>query len=63
MKKNIEKKRSRENKNDIKNSRRGFLKKAVYSAPVLLALGELTHPTKAKADSGPPEGPPSWGGF
>jgi len=43
--------------------RRQFLKKAVYSAPVLLALGQLAKPTKAEADSGPPDGPPGWGGW
>jgi len=45
------------------NKRRKFLKKAAYSAPVLLALGQLTKPTKAQADSGDPVGPPNWGGF
>lgn len=45
------------------NKRRKFLKKAAYSAPVLLALGQLTKPTKAQADSGDPSGPPNWGGF
>ena len=43
--------------------RRKFLKKAVYSAPVLTALGQLAKPTKAQADSGDPSGPPDWGGF
>ena len=43
--------------------RRQFFKKAVYSAPVLLALGQLAKPTKAEADSGLPSGPPDWGGF
>jgi len=46
-----------------KNERRTFLKKAVYTAPVLLALGQLAKPTKALADSGDPSGPPDWGGF
>lgn len=45
------------------NDRRKFLKKAAYSTPVLFALGQLTKPTKAQADSGPPTGPPTWGGF
>jgi len=45
------------------SKRRKFLKKAVYSAPVLLALGQLAKPTEAHADSGPPVGPPNWGGF
>ena len=50
---------------ELKSSRRTFLKKATYSAPVLLALGQLAKPTKAQADSGV-DGPPSgggWGGF
>jgi len=45
------------------SNRRGFLKKAVYSAPVVLVLGQLVKPTKARADSGDPSGPPDWGGF
>ncbi len=46
------------------STRRTFLKKAVYSAPVLIALGQLAKPTKAQADSGGPSGPPGgWGGF
>jgi len=45
------------------SKRRKFLKKAEYSAPVLLALGQLVKPTKARADSGDPSGPPTWGGF
>lgn len=45
------------------HDRRHFLKKAAYSAPVLLVLGQLAQPTKAEADSGPPTGPPTWGGF
>jgi len=45
------------------SKRREFLKKAAYSTPVLLVLGQLTKPTKAQADSGFPSGPPDWGGF
>jgi len=45
------------------SKRRDFLKKAAYSAPVLMALGQLAKPTKAQADSGDPSGPPDWGGF
>jgi len=48
---------------DISSKRRYFLKKAAYSAPVLLTLGQLIKPTKVEADSGNPVGPPSWGGF
>ena len=48
---------------DTPSKRREFLKKAAYSAPVLLVLGQLAKPTKAQADSGDPGGPPNWGGF
>ena len=43
-------------------SRRGFLKKSAYSAPVLMAMGNLVKPTSAHADySHGPEGPPNKG--
>ncbi|HFD13683.1 MAG TPA: hypothetical protein ENJ34_00100 [Epsilonproteobacteria bacterium] len=46
------------------NSRRTFLKKAAYTAPIVLTLGQLVKPTKVHADSGPPDGPPGgFGGF
>ena len=48
---------------ETSQKRRDFLKKAAYSAPVLLTLGQLVKPTKAEADSGNPAGPPNWGGF
>jgi hypothetical protein len=32
------------------SSRRHFLKKAVYKAPAIIALGHLTRPTNARAD-------------
>ena len=35
----------------IKQNRRSFLKKAVYSAPSLLVLGSLARPTSALSDS------------
>jgi hypothetical protein len=42
-----------------KPQRRIFLKKAVYQAPVLYALGHLVKPTLLQADtSGGPPGPP-----
>ncbi len=55
-----------ENKNKMLNqktvSRRGFLKKAAYTAPVFVPLGHLALPESAYADgSGGPPGPP--GGF
>ncbi len=55
--------KSEKNMDKQENKRRDFLKKAAYTAPVLLALGQLAKPTKAQADSGPPSGPPTWGGF
>lgn len=40
-------------------SRRSFLKKSAYSAPVLMAMGQLAKPTLTHADgTGGPEGPP-----
>ncbi len=40
-------------------SRRGFLKKAAYTAPVFVSLGHLALPESAYADgSGGPPGPP-----
>jgi len=53
-----------ENNKKESSTRRDFLKKAAYTAPVLLVLGQLAKPTKAQADSGGPSGPPGgWGGF
>jgi len=42
------------------SSRRGFLKKAAYAAPTIVALGALTKPTEAEASVAgkrPPSGP------
>ena len=41
------------------SSRRGFLKKAAYTAPTIVALGALTKPieTKAAGFGKPPTGP------
>ncbi len=40
-------------------SRRSFLKRSAYSAPVLMAMGQLAKPTLTHADgTGGPEGPP-----
>jgi len=48
--------------NEVK--RREFIKKAIYSTPVLLTMGQLLKPTKVHADStGGPVGPPTWGGW
>ena len=41
-------------------SRRTFIKKAVYAAPTLIALGSLTRPTDAKAGFGRPPSGPAW---
>lgn len=38
--------------------RRNFLKKVAYSAPSLIALGQLVKPTSAHAESNLP--PPPW---
>ena len=44
----------------VTSSRRQFLKKAVYSAPVLMAMGQLLKPTHLQADSTVPPPPPVW---
>ena len=50
-----------EKQEEGKVSRRGFLKKAAYSTPVLMAMGQLAKPEKASADSSDgPDGPPGW---
>lgn len=61
--KKIDEQNEVENNNEKETNRRKFLKKAAYSAPVLVALGQLVKPTKVRADSGDPSGPPTWGGF
>jgi len=53
---------SGEEKKADKSCRRTFLKKAAYSAPALVALGQLAKPSGAYADgSTGPSGPPSDG--
>ena len=48
-----------QNRKQKQTDRRAFLKKAAYSAPVLMAMGQLAKPTLAHADaSGGPLGPP-----
>jgi hypothetical protein len=43
------------------NTRRKFLKKAAYSAPALMAMGQLVKPTEIHADgTGGPDGSPGW---
>ena len=45
-----------------KSTRRHFLKKTVYSAPSLLALGQMIKPPKAHADNiGEVAANPNWG--
>jgi len=46
--------------NEVRNERRGFLKKAVYAAPTLIVLGELVKPESAKSDFGGPPSDPGW---
>lgn len=44
------------------SSRRKFLKKAIYTAPTLIVLGQLVKPTSVHADrTGGPDGPPGGG--
>ena len=42
-----------------KDSRRTFLKKAVYAAPTVVALGALLKPTESEAFTKPPS-TPNW---
>ena len=52
-----------QNRKQKQTDRRAFLKKAAYSAPVLMAMGQLTKPTLAHARrhaSCGPGGPPGW---
>ena len=42
------------------NERRSFLKKAVYAAPTVVALGALLKPTETKAGFGKPPSGPNW---
>ncbi|RLA69296.1 MAG: hypothetical protein DRG09_06150 [Epsilonproteobacteria bacterium] len=65
MKKNTKNKltsQTMNKENNLKSERRYFLKKAAYSAPGLIALGQLIKPVNAKADSGIGE-IPTWGGW
>ncbi len=52
-------KKAKKNKKNLSNTRRSFLKKTAYSAPVVIALGQLVKPSNAHADKtgGPPEAP------
>ncbi len=51
----------KKDKKDIPTDRRKFLKKAIYSAPVIVSLGALIKPISAKADgTGGPSGPPDF---
>ncbi len=49
-------------KDTTQKERRSFLKKAVYVAPTLIAMGQLTKPTRANADFGSPPSDPGAGG-
>ena len=42
------------------NERRSFLKKAVYAAPTIVALGALIKPTESEAGFGKPPSGPTW---
>lgn len=52
------KEKHKHEKDEMQKERRSFLKKAVYSAPGLIVLGQLVRPTKAKAESDIPD---PWG--
>ena len=50
-------KRNKVTDQKLKKERRAFLKKAVYKAPALIALGTLAKPTPARAE---PSDHPAW---
>lgn len=60
MDKSLKKNRQEQEKKPFSSNRRGFLKKATYIAPTLVALGTLTKPTESKAGFGPPPSAPDW---
>ena len=47
-------------KSEVSNVRRTFMKKVAYVAPTLIGLGSLTRPTDAKAGFGKPPSGPTW---
>lgn len=47
-------------KDEMLTERRQFLKKTMYTAPTIIALGGLFKPTKANADFGNPPSDPSY---
>lgn len=52
----------KEEQNETEISRRSFLKRSAYSAPVLVAMGQLVKPTNIHADgTGGPPPPPNDG--
>ena len=46
-------------KPEADNSRRTFFKKAAYTAPVLMVMGQMIRPTETEAGFGPPPSQPS----
>ena len=51
--------RDKHKKDEMQKERRRFLKKTMYSAPTIIVLGGLLKPTKANANTGDFNGPPS----
>jgi len=54
-----------EKQKESKISRRGFLKRTAYHAPVLIAMGQLVKPENVQADGtqsydSSPDGHPNW---
>ena len=47
-------------KTNINIERRSFLKKTVYAAPTVVALGALMKPTESEAGFGKPPSGPNW---
>jgi len=42
---------------DSQTRRREFMKKVIYSAPVLIPMGQLVRPVKSSAETGIPDPP------
>jgi hypothetical protein len=51
----LEPKENHKNVDEIQEDRRSFLKKAAYSAPALIALGQLARPARVEAESAIPD--------
>ncbi len=53
-------KKQKQSNATVNNERRSFLKKTVYAAPTIVALGALMKPTESEAGFGKPPSGPTW---